>query len=161
MRNIVIVSGAFDPIHRGHLNLFEEASKIGGLIVCLNSDEWLDREKGRAFMTFEDRKYMIGALLWVNRVVSIDDEDGTACDGINKVYAYFRYNKRFKGKIFFANGGCVKDQNKSEIDLCNDLGIDLLWNVGGEKIMSSSDMFKKWCSCQIKMLLERYFENGC
>jgi len=157
-RDVVIVSGAFDPIHRGHLNLFEEASKIGRLIVCLNSDEWLARKKGQAFMCFEDRKYMIGSLIWVTKVIGFDDEGGTACDCINKVYAYLRYQKGFKGKIFFANGGCEKDQNEAEIELCNDLDIDLLWNVGGKQLMSSDNMLKKWCHCQIKALLEKYLK---
>jgi len=157
-RDVVIVSGAFDPIHRGHLSLFEDASKIGRLVVCLNSDEWLVKRKGQAFMCFEDRKHMIGSLIWVTKVISFDDEDGTACDGINKVYAYLRYQKNFKGKILFANGGCEKEQNTAEIDLCNDLNVDLLWNVGGEQLMSSDDMLKKWCRCQIRMLLEKYLK---
>lgn len=156
MRDIVIVSGAFDPIHKGHLNLFEEASKIGSLVVCLNSDEWVARKNDTVFMNFEDRKYMIGALIWVAKVIGFDDFDGTSCDGINKVYAYRQY-KHSKAKIYFANGGREEDQNKAEIDLCNDLGIELLWNVGGDQLKGSLEMLKNWCSCRVRMLLERDF----
>ena len=50
MPNIVLVSGGFDPIHSGHVKLIEHASKYGGVVVLLNSDEWLKKKKGREFL---------------------------------------------------------------------------------------------------------------
>jgi len=145
MDNIVIVSGGFDPCHSGHLQLFEEAAKFGPLFVCLNSDDWLTRKKGKPFMNFEERKYLISSLIWVNQVVAMDDSDDTACDGIIKVYNMFKKRRGFNmPKIRFANGGDRKSHNVPEVELCEKMNIDLLWNVGGAKANSSSDLLEEW-----------------
>jgi D-beta-D-heptose 7-phosphate kinase/D-beta-D-heptose 1-phosphate adenosyltransferase len=63
MVKIVIVSGGFDPLHSGHINHFEAASELGDrLIIALNSDEWLARKKGQAFMPFDERPAIISNL---------------------------------------------------------------------------------------------------
>ena len=54
MSDIVLVSGGFDPLHSGHVKLIEHASKYGGVVVLLNSDEWLKKKKGREFLNFKD-----------------------------------------------------------------------------------------------------------
>mgnify|MGYP000259396903 CR=1 FL=1 len=59
MPNIVLVSGGFDPIHSGHVKLIEHASKYGGVVVLLNSDEWLKKKKGREFLNFKERKIIM------------------------------------------------------------------------------------------------------
>ena len=54
--DIVLVTGGFDPLHSGHISLFDEAKKLGDkLIVGLNSDDWLTRKKGRPFMPYTER----------------------------------------------------------------------------------------------------------
>ena len=53
MKNIILVSGGFDPIHQGHIKLIKEASKYGSVVVLLNSDEWLRKKKGKEFHNFE------------------------------------------------------------------------------------------------------------
>ena len=59
-KTIVVVSGGFDPLHSGHLNLLRQAKTLGEkLIVILNNDEWLTRKKGRPFMPFEERADII------------------------------------------------------------------------------------------------------
>ena len=61
---IVLVTGGFDPLHSGHIALFQEAKKLGDkLIVGINSDAWLTRKKGQAFMSFSERKTIIDAIL--------------------------------------------------------------------------------------------------
>ena len=55
MSKIIVVSGGFDPIHKGHIALFNSAKALGDkLVVALNSDKWLQRKKGRSFMLFEE-----------------------------------------------------------------------------------------------------------
>ena len=78
---IIVVSGGFDPIHSGHIAMLQEASMLGDIVIAgLNSDQWLVRKKGRAFMPFEERKAVLGAIQWVDAVWPFDDSDGTAKD---------------------------------------------------------------------------------
>lgn len=66
----VAVSGGFDPLHRGHVRLFQEAKKLGDkLIVILNNDNWLKAKKGYAFMPQEERKEVIKAMAMVDEVI--------------------------------------------------------------------------------------------
>ena len=58
MPNIVLVSGGFDPIHSGHVKLIEHASKYGGVVVLLNSDEWLKKKKGREFLANQPENFL-------------------------------------------------------------------------------------------------------
>ena len=67
---VVAVSGGFDPIHFGHVRLFEEAKKLGDeLVVILNNDNWLQKKKGFIFMPEKERKELIEALQYVDRVI--------------------------------------------------------------------------------------------
>ncbi len=128
----IAVSGGFDPIHKGHIQMIREAAEYGQVIVILNSDDWLTRKKGYKFMSFEERAYIAGSIKGVTLVTSVDDIDGTVCKAL----------ERFKPD-YFANGGDRYDTNTPEMKLCEELGIQLLWNVGGGKIQSSSDLVYK------------------
>ena len=76
MKQIVLVTGGFDPIHSGHIAYFLEARKIGDLlIVGMNSDSWLARKKGSAFMQISERKNIVENLKMVDEVILFDDED--------------------------------------------------------------------------------------
>lgn len=136
--NIVIVSGGFDPVHKGHINMFQEASKYGDVIVALNSDEWLKNKKGYNFMDWEERKCIVEEFLSVSGVIGFDDSDKSANNALKKVVE--DYPDR---DIYFANGGDRTKENIPEVKTCEDLGIKMLWNIGGEKVQSSSDMIKK------------------
>lgn len=125
----VAVSGGFDPIHRGHVDLIEEAAHYGRLIVFLNTDRWLMDKKGYTFMPFEDRARIIMAMRGVEMVVPAKDEDGSVCDSL----------RDFKPDIF-CNGGDRLPDNTPEVLLCEELGIEMKWNVGGEKVESSSEL---------------------
>ena len=109
-KSIIIMSGGFDPVHKGHLRMFREASWLGHqVIVGLNSDDWLSRKKGKPFMNFNERKEILEAFRYIT------DQ-----------------------KIYFANGGDRGKGNVPEVDTCKELGVILLWGVGGGKIQSSS-----------------------
>ena len=134
-RSVIIVSGGFDPVHKGHLRMFREASWLGHqVIIGLNSDDWLTRKKGKPFMNFNERKEILEAFRYVNQVIPFDDSDGTACDLIEKVNDMYDTDQ----KIYFANGGDRGKDNVPEVDTCKDSGVIMLWGVGGGKIQSSS-----------------------
>ena len=135
-KNVIIMSGGFDPVHKGHLRMFREASWLGHqVIVGLNSDEWLTRKKGKPFMSWSERAEILEGFKYVNQVWSMDDSDDTASDIIKQV------SKSYKDKdvqIYFANGGDRGKGNVPELDVCKDLGVEMLWGIGGGKIQSSS-----------------------
>jgi len=128
----VAVSGGFDPIHKGHIQMIREAAEYGNVLVILNSDEWLIRKKGYKFMSFEERAYIAGSIKGVTFVANVDDTDGTVCEAL----------KRFKPD-YFANGGDRYDTNTPEMSVCEELNIQMLWNIGGEKTQSSSELVEK------------------
>ena len=132
-RPIIMVSGGFDPVHVGHIRLILDASKFGDVVVVANSDQWLYRKKGFVFMTFDQRKEILDAIKGVVLVDSVNDTDGTVCEAIRRIKP-----------DFFANGGDRKKTNTPEVDVCNQLGIELLWGVGGAyKSESSSDLIDR------------------
>tara|TARA_R110000851_G_scaffold107911_5_gene228527 strand:+ start:2904 stop:3317 length:414 start_codon:yes stop_codon:yes gene_type:complete len=132
MNKTIMVSGGFDPIHVGHVRMIIEASQYGGVIVVANSDEWLYRKKGYNFMGFNERREILMALKGVIAVVAVDDEDGTVCEALKKIKPNY-----------FANGGDRTKNNTPEQTICEDLGIEMLWSIGGQKIQSSSVLVEK------------------
>ena len=68
IKDIVLVSGGFDPIHSGHIKLIEEAAKYGDVVVLLNSDAWLCNKKGREFLSFNERKIILNSIRFYNMI---------------------------------------------------------------------------------------------
>ena len=129
---VVMVSGGFDPVHAGHIRLIRAAAEYGDVIVIANSDEWLFEKKGFVFMDFDARAEILNAIKGVIMVDSVDDGDGTVCEAI------YRHKP-----TYFANGGDRGRSNTPEQSVCEDLGVELLWGVGGDKkLASSSDLVK-------------------
>ena len=151
-RSIIVLSGGFDPVHKGHLRMFREASNLGHqVIVGLNSDEWLIRKKGKPFMEFEERKEILEGFKYVNQVLPFDDKDDTASDLIRRVYNIYdgeEHEHEYSDaghmgmvgyyQIYFANGGDRTTKNVPEMGVCKELDVTMLWGVGGGKIQSSS-----------------------
>ena len=131
-KKTVAVSGGFDPIHVGHIRMIREAAEHGDVIVIANSDEWLLRKKGYVFMPLKERAEIIQSIKGVAAVFQADDDDDTVTESL----------LRLKPDIF-ANGGDRKQQNTPEMKVCDDIGIEMLWNVGGGKIQSSSELVAK------------------
>ncbi|MBI5469889.1 adenylyltransferase/cytidyltransferase family protein [Candidatus Kaiserbacteria bacterium] len=139
----VAVSGGFDPLHIGHVRMFEAAKKLGDkLVVILNNDNWLRDKKGFSFMPEKERKEIIEMFPFVDSVVISDHK---LVDADRSVV---RMLKKIRPAVF-ANGG---DRDKKdagikasslnpEQELCKKLGIKLVFNVGrGGKVQSSSWM---------------------
>lgn len=131
-RKIIAVSGGFDPIHKGHVRMIREAAKHGDVVVILNSDEWLVRKKGYKFMNFDERSYIAGSIKGVIMTTGVDDSDGTVCEALIRIKPHA-----------FANGGDRKTNNTPEMEICEELSIEMLWNIGGEKEQSSSELVNK------------------
>jgi cytidyltransferase-like protein len=135
---IVLVTGGFDPIHSGHIAYFKAACTLGDmLIVGLNSDDWLTRKKGRAFMPWNERLCVINNLAMVNEVYTFDDDDGSACHFIQQVRAHYP-----DAELIFANGG---DRTKDNIPEMVFDDVEFAFGVGGEdKKNSSSWILQEW-----------------
>jgi D-beta-D-heptose 7-phosphate kinase/D-beta-D-heptose 1-phosphate adenosyltransferase len=138
MTTIVVVSGGFDPVHSGHIRLIKEARTLGDhLIVGINSDEWLARKKGRAFMPWQERLCVLNNLRQVDEVYTFDDEDSTANHLLHQVRAHYP-----TARIIFANGGDRTPGNIPEMNVPN---IEFVFGVGGsDKANSSSWILQEW-----------------
>ena len=137
---IVLVTGGFDPLHSGHIAHLKAARTLSDkLIVGINSDDWLIRKKGRAFMPWNERLCVINNLSMVDEVYTFDDEDGSAKHFIQQVRAHYP-----EAELIFANGGDRTDKNIPEMDF-KDNNLKFVFGVGGEdKKNSSSWILQEW-----------------
>ena len=132
-KKIVAVSGGFDPIHVGHVRMIQDARKLGNVIVFLNTDEWLKRKKGYSFMNWEERAEILLSIKGVKEVYSAMDDDNTVCKALE-----------FYKPDVFANGGDRKPGKVPEYQICEELGIEMAFSVGGDdKPQSSSWLVEK------------------
>jgi D-beta-D-heptose 7-phosphate kinase/D-beta-D-heptose 1-phosphate adenosyltransferase len=135
---IVAVSGGFDPVHVGHIQLLEEAKSLGDeLVVILNNDNWLKKKKGFVFMPQQERKEILKALKWVDKVIitkhGLNPEDTSVNRELRKI----------KPNIF-ANGGDRTKNNIPEVAACKEINCKMVFNVGRDgKIQSSSWLLEK------------------
>ena len=144
----IMVSGGFDPVHIGHIQMIEEASKGGRVIVVLNSDDWLTRKKGYVFMPWKQRAHIMGNIKGVTLVTGVDDSDGTVCNAIG----YHRPDA-------FANGGDRKKENTPEMEVCDELGIQMLWGIGGKDKPQSSSWLVNKAMEQINGITKQEFRS--
>lgn len=132
---LVIVSGYFNPLHGGHLNLFEAAAKLGDrLLVIVNNDKQQLLKKGKIILDEQNRLRLIRALRVADEVVLSIDEDGTQRETLDTIAKLFAGNE-----IIFANGG---DRNATadipEAEVCQQHGITLQFCVGDSEKYDSS-----------------------
>lgn len=141
MAKYYIVSGGFDPIHEGHIEMIKASkAKSDGVILLLNSDEWLTRKKGKNFMNFKTRLAICENIKGVIDAFGFDDKDNSACDGIRKARAKYPNDE-----LVFANGGDRTKDNIPETEAAKECNVTLEFGVGGEnKANSSSWILKEW-----------------
>ncbi|MES3032124.1 MAG: adenylyltransferase/cytidyltransferase family protein [Patescibacteria group bacterium] len=139
-KKVVMVSGGFDPVHIGHVRMFEEAKKLGDeLVVLLNNDNWLKLKKGYVFMPEQERKEIIEAFKVVDRVILTSHEEDTKDISISKDLLSLRPH-------IFAKGGDrhVGNIPTPEVLICKEIGCEIVDDIGfGGKVQSSSDLVKK------------------
>ena len=134
---LIVTSGGFDPMHVGHLRCLIEsadlAREIGGktrLAVIVNGDGFLLRKKGYAFMPEAERMEIIAGVKGVDYVVPWDDGGQTVTEAL-RVLKPFAFTK---------GGDRDAATNVPEFDLCEEMGTQVIFNVGGGKIQSSSTL---------------------
>ena len=137
--DVVVVSGGFDPLHQGHVRMLKNAKALGRRVFLgLNSDRWLVEQKGFVFMNWKERAYILDTLYCVDEVIGFNDMDGTAVDLLTRVQRLFPENS-----IAFANGGDRTAENTPEQGFCQAYNIDMIFDVGGNKIQSSTDLIDR------------------
>lgn len=138
-QKVVAVSGGFDPLHIGHVRLFQEARKLDDkLVVILNNDNWLMAKKGDVFMPQKERKEILEALECVDQVIMTahpqNPTDMTVCKELAKLHPHV-----------FVNGGDRHKDNIPEVATCEAIGCRMVFNVGrGGKIQSSSWLLENY-----------------
>ena len=140
----IAISGGFDPVHIGHIDLMKRAKALGDhLVVILNNDNWLKKKKGFAFMNETERKAILEAIKYVGKVVTTSHPENPTDMSVSIEL------EKIKPDIF-ANGG---DRNEADaanpksplykdINTCKKLGIEMVFGLG-EKVQSSSELVKK------------------
>jgi cytidyltransferase-like protein len=121
----IAISGGFDPMHPGHVAMIEDAAKYGEVHIIVNSDDWLIRKKGFFFQPWHDRKKILE--IYTPHIHAVDDSDGTVCEALRRIKP-----------DYFGNGGDRGKSNTPELTVCEELGIEPVFELGGGKYSSSS-----------------------
>ena len=140
MKKIILVTGGFDPLHSGHIAYLQAAKTLGDvLVVGVNSDAWLMRKKGQAFMPLHERVCIVRNIVGVDFVIDFDDSDDSANKAIWMTRQSYPHDK-----IIFANGGDRTKTNIPEMSF-NDDNLEFKFGVGGKaKMNSSSWILQEW-----------------
>ena len=136
----IIVSGYFNPLHMGHIELFKNAKAFGDeLFVIVNNDTQREIKGSKYFMKEKERVLIINELSITDKVFLSIDKDKTVNKSLEKIHNDFGKNY----ELYFANGGDQSNQSIPESKICAELDIKLLDGLG-DKIQSSSWILKKY-----------------
>ena len=138
MQKLIIVSGYFNPIHKGHIEYFQNARMHGDeLCVIVNSDFQRELKGSKSFMDEEEREFIVSNIKGVDHVIASCDKDRTVCETLRAIASMFKGQY----ELFFANGGDQNNDTIPEKTICEELGIKLIDGLG-DKIQSSSWLLK-------------------
>lgn len=130
---VVVVSGYFNPIHSGHIKMFQQAKKLGDkLIVIINNDKQVQLKGSIPFMNEKERAFIVQNIQDVDSSIISIDQDKTVCNTLKHINPHI-----------FANGGDRFSDNVPEKKTCEELGIEMVFNIGGDKTQSSSWLIKE------------------
>ncbi|MFA6300734.1 MAG: adenylyltransferase/cytidyltransferase family protein [Candidatus Paceibacterota bacterium] len=147
-KKVVMISGGFDPVHVGHLDMFKEAKELGDeLVVVVNNDNWKRAKRRYVFMPEQDRKEIIEAFSFVDKVILTEHKNPKT----PKDMSVIKELAKIKPHIFANGGDRNEDDAKNpdsslfyEVELCDKLGIEMVFNIGKRgKIRSSTDLVKE------------------
>lgn len=137
-KKIVVVSGYFNPVHKGHIEYLVKSKDLGDyLIVIVNSDLQRELKNSKFFQDEQERMLIISNLRVVDEVVLSIDRDRTQIETLRLLHN--RYGN--SNQLIFANGGDQTNETIPESGVCNELGIELVDGLGN-KIQSSSWLLK-------------------
>jgi len=141
MKKAIIVSGYFNPIHKGHLELFAKATaQADELWVIVNSDLQRELKGSKEFQLEDERLLIVNNIRMVDHAIISIDKDRTVCESIRALNVKAISNDP-KYKIAFANGGDQNNNSIPEAGICKELGVSLIEGLG-DKIQSSSWLLK-------------------
>ena len=137
-KKAIIVSGYFNPIHKGHIEYFKNAKKLSEeLFVIVNSDFQRELKGSKAFQDEEERMFIVNSIKGVDKAILSIDKDRTVCKTIQKIANEFSEEY----ELSFANGGDQNNDTIPEKPICEELGVSLIDGLG-DKIQSSSWLLK-------------------
>ena len=135
----IIISGYFNPIHKGHIEYFNNAKALADeLFVIVNSDHQRALKGSKEFQKENERLFIIQNIKAVDRAIISIDTDRTVCESIRSIFE--AYGQEYQ--LGFANGGDQDNNSIPEAPICNELGIQLIDGLG-DKIQSSSWLLNK------------------
>ena len=138
-KKAIIVSGYFNPIHKGHLEYFQNAKNISDeLFVIVNSDLQRKLKGSKPFQDVEERMIIVSHIRNVDKTILSIDQDRTVCATIRKIVHDFGEKYDFG----FANGGDQNNETIPEQPICKELNVQLIDGLG-DKIQSSSWLLSK------------------
>jgi cytidyltransferase-like protein len=136
---IIIASGYFNPIHKGHIEYLNGAKSLGdNLFVIVNSDHQRVLKCSKEFQSQDERCFIVENIKACDRVILSIDQDRTVTETIKYIFKKYGAENTFA----FVNGGDQTNQSIPEAEICNQLGIDLIDGLGN-KIQSSSWLLAK------------------
>ena len=138
-KKAIIVSGYFNPIHKGHIAYFNNAKALCDvLFVIVNSDHQRALKQSKEFQLEDERMLIVSSLKPVDKAILSVDKDRTVCETIASISN--DYGQEYD--LAFANGGDQNNNTIPERPICEKMGITLLDGLG-DKIQSSSWLLKK------------------
>ena len=138
-KKAIIVSGYFNPIHKGHLEYFNNAKDLADeLFVIVNSDLQRALKESKEFQKEDERLFIVQNIKAVDKAIISIDKDRTVCASIEAIFE--TYGDQYQ--LGFANGGDQENNSIPEAPICKELGIRLIDGLG-DKIQSSSWLLNK------------------
>lgn len=139
-KKAIIVSGYFNPIHKGHIEYFNNAKKLADeLFVIVNSDYQRLLKGSKKFQEEDERMFIVSNIKAVDKAILSIDKDRTVCKTLKLIFK--NYSTEYE--LFFANGGDQNNDTIPERSICEKVGITLVDGLG-DKVQSSSWLLKNY-----------------